>query len=284
MNRGTLFAGFLLSFTLLSTRGMGEYVAPEYLLNTISSACSVVAIEDLDDWNDAYDAVAQYADNLALASIQGTHSDLTAKAHSRYQLNVSGNTDVLVTYTLMAELFAVDQAYVESEAYVSIWAYDQWGYRVSNYWGYPGVIMSDSIWLDAWPTDSQPRYESVTKLDQEVVVPFSSAYNYVLDLQVFTHGQDWWQQVWNGPIEEFPDAYYSAAAYVDPTFIPLTDGVTITVSQLPGSETIYVDEDPSGTLEIPNPRIPEPSTLTLVVFGLLGLLAWTWRTKRQSPI
>lgn len=235
----------------------------------------LIVTNDPGDDNDAYAAVAEWGEQYALASIQGTHSRVESIAKYQYGFTLQGasSVDLQISYNLMTELFSSNQASVTSSAEIGIYQYepDQWGGRISN--GAP--VWQDKIFvqlLEPLPGVTYDQYKENASKTAAVTLPatyqWGGTYRYMIELYAYVRGEDTYRIQYQPGVYENPDAYYSAAAYADPTFTVLTPGASFTQIALTPQGSAELS---GGTLD-PPPKLPEPAVLSLLALGSLGLL------------
>jgi len=194
-------------------------------------------------------------------------------------LQGSGNVDLQISYDLIAELFSINQASVSTKAEIGIYQYNppQWGGRITN--GAP--VWRDAIWsqvLEPLPSVTYDQHLEKINATANLTLPstyqFGGSYQYMVELHAEVWALDTYRIQYQPGVYENPDAYYSAAAYADPTFTVLTPGATLT-------ELTLAPQGPSeltgGTLDPPD-KLPEPTTISLLALG--GLIVLRKRRKQ----
>lgn len=177
-----------------------------------------------------------------------------------------------INYTLMAEAYSLHQAWVDARAVIGIYQYNEYRGNGQLTNGFP--IWTDEISLSTGPEPlDQPYYFSDSKLDATDTLTLSSRWQwgevwYMVEVFVQSRGQDIHYIQYQPGQYENPDAWYSSAAYADPTFTVLTAGASLTEF----SVTTGWDSASGGELD-PPPTLPEPSTALLLATGLAGLAA-----------
>jgi hypothetical protein len=273
-----LFAlGLLLA--LSHPAGAIPYQVPSAFTD-IGPGMSIVVVEDPGDTNDAYGAVREWGERYALTSLQGTHSFVDARAWYQWGFKVqgAGTVEVEIDYTLMAEAFSDNQAWVNARALVAIYRYEEFRgtARLTNGW----PIWWDEISLAIGPeTLDQPYFLSESKVHATATLTLNSRWDwgenwYMVEVFAQSRGQDIYHIPYTPGQYENPDAYYSSAAYADPTFTVLTPGASLTEFSM----TSGWDSASGGELD-PPPPLPEPSTALLLATGLAGLAAAGRRRK-----
>lgn len=255
---------------------------------SLAPGISINVVDDPGDTNDAYAAVAEWGEKYALTSIQGTHSNVKAISKYQYGFTVQGasSVELQISYTLMAELLSLNQATVSTRAIMGIYRYYPaiYGGTLTNGW----PVWQDQITLETGgePLD-QPYdyYSEKIGTTSTVTLPsayYSGKYQYMVELYAESWGWDTHYIPFTAGEYENPDAWYSAAAYVDPIFTVLTPGATITEFLIPsGSNTLSGGElDPPGILQPSNP-VPLPPTMLLFGTGLAGLAGTKLRRKKK---
>lgn len=193
------------------------------------SDTSLTVVDDPGDTNDAYAAISEWGEDYALASIQGTHSSVvaTAKQQSGFTLQGTGNVDLEISYNLLVEMFSINQASVSTVAIVGIYQYfpAAFGGNIVN--GAPVWYDSVSTYLDE-PLPGVTYDQRSEKLNATATVTLPAVYQlggnyqYMVELYAFVRGEDTYRIQFQPGVHENPDAFYSAAAYADPTFTVLT--------------------------------------------------------------
>jgi hypothetical protein len=253
----------------------GRFSTPDHLGRTNGHDTALTVVNDPGDTNDAYAAVAEFGEQYALASIQGTHSSVKAVAKYQYgfTLHGAGNVDLEISYTLMAELFSIDQATVTTRALIGIYQYipDHWGGSLTG--GLP--VWEDRISsqiIEPLPGVVYDRH--LEKMNETAILTLPSAYQwggsyrYVVELYAEVWALDTYYIQYQAGTYENPDAYYSAAAYADPTFTVLTPGASLSELSLTPQGSPELD---GGTLDPPD-KLPEPATLSVLALGFLAVL------------
>jgi hypothetical protein len=276
---GLVLLGFLLA--LSHQANAIPYQVPGAFTD-IGPGMSIVVVDDPGDTNDAYGAVREWGEKYALTSLQGTHSNVKTEAWYQWGFKVQGasSVDVEINYTLMAEAFSLHQAFSQAWAVIGIYRYEEFQgtARLSN--GMP--IWTDQISLTIGPeTLDQPYYLSDSKVGATDTLTLSPRWDwgenwYMVEVFTRTRGQDTYQIQYQPGTYENPDAWYSSAAYADPTFTVLTPGASLTEF----SVTSGWDSASGGELD-PPPTLPEPSTALLLATGLAGLAAAGRRRSLQ---
>lgn len=275
-NRMRHVIGLFLSGLLLALSHQGHalpYQVPGAFAD-IGPDMSIVVVPDPGDTNDAYGAVREWGEKYALTSLQGTHSFVDARAWYQWGFKVQGasTVEVEIDYTLMAEALSLHQAWVNARAVIGIYRYEEYrgAARLTN--GMP--IWQDEISLAIGPeTLDQPYFLSDSKVNATDTLTLSPRWAwgenwYMVEVFAQSRGQDIYHIPHTAGEYENPDAWYSSAAYADPTFTVLTPGASLEEF----SVTSGWDSATGGTLD-PPPTLPEPSTALLLASGLAGLAA-----------
>ena len=276
---GLFLLGFLL--TLSHQASSLPYQVPSAFTD-IGPGMSIVVVDDPGDTNDAYGTVREWGERYALTSLQGTHSNVDARAWYQFGFKVQGasSVDVEINYTLMAEAFSLHQAFAQTRAVIGIYRYEesQGTARLTN--GMP--IWQDEISLTIGPeTLDQPYYLSNSRVGATDTLTLSPRWAwgenwYMVEMFAQSRGQDTYRIPYQAGEYENPDAWYSSAAYADPTFTVLTAGASLTEF----SVTSGWESATGGELD-PPPTLPEPSTALLLAAGLAGLTAAGRRRSQQ---